>query len=205
MNSFTLLVVLLVGLACSAEHERTITQSSLVMIPTNELLVGLGRKDRAEVMDIIGSWRHSFVGGGRPRTLYSTENWRIDYQNDHPDRTGKYKGLRWANLQIQMGGKSRDSQERARKLRDDGLPTSVAEVHALVDSQVGAGIFQRAFTVSLDNRVQVWIHMPSDKSSEGTTKSPQKQQEQQKQQEGGRRPDPWWRPQQSPLFGGRRG
>lgn len=173
MNSATLLVVLLVGVA-SSTHVRTKRQS-LEQIPTTNLMVVNG-KDRTEVLSIISQWALSSVGGNRGRTLYQTDNWRIDFQGTHPDRTGKYRGLMWANLQVQLGGKSRDSQQRAQKLRDKGKSTSVAEVHALVDSQVGAGIFQRAFTISLDNGVQVWIHPPAAKSSGGASQ----------QQQGGR-------------------
>ncbi len=129
----------------------------LVLMPTTRLNVPLAAKYPAKgpdtgTADVISKWKQDSVTTvGIKNQIAMNEDWRIDQQGTHangPD--GKpQRGVTWANLQLQYGGRSKASQDNAKVLRDKPPQyTLVAEVHAPLGVIFGAKAFQRAFTES---------------------------------------------------------
>lgn len=148
------------------------SKTRLVLMPTTRLNVPLIDKYPAKgkntgTADVISKWSlNSVTTVGIRNQIAINEDWRIDQQGTHangPDGRPQ-RGVTWANLQLQYGGRSSDSQRNANALRERKSPqsTSVAEVHAPLGVIFSAKAFQRAFAESKsrerDGGVQVWMY-----------------------------------------------
>jgi len=101
-------------------------------------------------------------------------DYRIDLQGTHPngpDGTPVNGVKKWANLQLQLGGAEtgrRSAVEKAEEMRRQGKSTSLAEVHAPLNTKFPPKVFRRAFSESMDTGYQVWMKREEKKPKDYT-------------------------------------
>ena len=142
----------------------------LELRPTTNLATSLkDDKNWPGEIDVIKNWPWNQVPKGtESKSQVSVNcNWRIDLQGVHPNGPDgrQISGVNWANLQIQLGGLGKKSQDAARNRRSRGLSTTVAEIHVPVGVRFPLFAFQRAFAESQnkvrDGGAQVWMFWKS--------------------------------------------